>query len=139
MADDPKGSGSWAPWVAGAVLAALAVAAVFAFLTSPRQRNSPTSSSGKPEVERGSACEELGQASDALDEGQDKDVVEAIKTARSEALRSLEEGGVVFGKPEEVALKLKQLPLTTPFTAQTEREIAERLSIAREACSEFVS
>lgn len=139
MEDVPKGSARWAPWVAGSVIAALAIAAIFAYVSSPEKVDPPASASSKPEVERGSACASLAAASEALDEGDDERVVDSIKSARSEAIRSLDEGGVIFGKPEELALKLGSDPLDTPFQKGVRKQIAERLTAASEACEELTS
>ena len=139
MEDDPKGSARWAPWVAGSVVGALAVAGIFAYVSTPEEVDPPASASSKREVERGSACASLDAASEALDEGDDVEVVDSIKSARSEALRSLNEGGVIFGKPEEMALKLGSDPLDTPFRKGVREQIAERLTAANEACERLTS
>ena len=138
MENGAGGSSRWGTWVAGSVVAAVAIAAVLAFVSEP-EKVLPPAAPPKPEVVRGSACPSLLEAADALQQRDYVTFVEAIRSARAAALQSLNEGGVIFGKPEEMAVKLSADPLEVPLSNKEHDEVESVLATAQESCGDLSS
>lgn len=133
--EDQQGSARWAPVIAGVVLAALALAAVAAFISSSDTPDIPASGA-KAEAERGTACGSLEAAGEALEDENASGVAALLQEARRTAVRSLNEDRVLFGKPERLALQLASRANELSDSGEQE-ELRPQLEAAAAACEEL--
>lgn len=68
-------------------------------------RSSPPSQPSEPE--RGTVCPYLRQAFDRLEAGDEAGFKQAVAVAAREAEQTLQKSGELFGRPEELALRLR--------------------------------
>jgi len=122
--DAPKGrSSDWLGRIAiGSGLLVGIVVAAFLLL---RVDNPEHSIAEGPK--RGVACPYLRDAIGQLQAGHEMAFVEAVRAAAHEAEMSLERSGELFGRPEELALKLRAEIARNPFavTSRTARLTSE--------------
>ena len=134
--EEQKGSARWAPVIAGVVVLAVALAAIAAFVSSPESNRSASVS--KAEAERGTACAALLDAQQSVEDGNASETGPLILRARAEAVKSLNEGGNLFGKPEKLALRLGSVVEENDGKLSA-GEVTEGLNEASEACSRLQS
>lgn len=115
----------------------LALAAVVVYALPGLLPGGPTAREGEQRVSArdGVACKPLSRAQEALAGGDTRALVASIREANKVALRSLRSGAYLFGKPEELALRLASERLVPPIPSHIQRRIEMRLTKASEACS----
>jgi len=134
LEDKPKDASDrrTASWVAGAAFAVVAITAVVLYDGSDKP------SASRNEVSKvGLACEPLRAASNALARRQEDDLIASLKDAEKAALRSLDESGQRFGRPERMALEASAEDLSRPLKQETLDRIRAKLTVADEACEEM--
>jgi hypothetical protein len=126
---------SWAPWVAGIIIALLGIAALSTFALSDSEDNRGTAT----QVTSGAACDDLAAASAALRSGERDRLDAALRAAGDAAIASLQRSDLRFGAPEKVALKLESIDLEGQLSRGARRNVTQRLEVAKQACSTLAS
>jgi hypothetical protein len=126
---------SWAPWVAGGIIALLCIAALVAYALTSGGDDRRTAI----QVIRGAACDDLIAASAALRSGERDTLNAALSSAADAAIASLQRSDMRFGAPERVALKLESVRLEAHLSRRARLHIMQRLEVARQACRTLAS
>ena len=128
-----EGATRWAPWVAAVILISVAAAGLASYVTARREPDdSPTSAA--PEIERGTACKALQGAAAALEEEDAAATEHLLIQARKRAVQSLNTDGVLFGKPERLAIRLSSLATEN---SDSNPSLRSGLTAAAQACEEL--
>jgi hypothetical protein len=126
---------SWAPWVAGIIIALLGIAALSTFALSSSEDDPETAT----QVTSGAACDELTAVAAALRRGKRDRLGAALSAAADEAIKSLQRSDLRFGAPEKVALKIESIRLEGQLSRRARQRVKQRLEVAEQACSRLVS
>ena len=126
---------SWAPWVAGIIIALLGIAALSAFALSGSEDDRGTAT----KVTSGAACDELTAVAAALRRGERDRLGAALSTAADAAIESLQRSDLRFGAPERVALKIESIRLEGQLSRRARQQVKQRLKVAEQACSRLAS
>ncbi len=137
------------PWIALAVISAVAVVVVFAYFGAEkaeqarRQERREERREARAEQraaripESGTACEAIANARKALRKGNEKVLRAVMREARQHAVEALNTTGIKFGKPERMALLLTEVDdLDSPASRE---QIERRLDVAGESCGKLES
>jgi len=130
----------WTPWVATVAVIIIVVVSVIAYVNPGLFESLPGGSAPSqsgPSVIRGISCQSLEEARVALDEGRSKRVVASLEEAEKKAIQALDEGGIVFGRPEELAVRLNVLPMRRPFSNSLQDRLTEKLEEIHATCEKF--
>jgi hypothetical protein len=123
------------PWIAFALVLLIAATITAAYFVAGGKEQNEGRLAKRPAI-RGTACDELREASDALTNG-DRDVLESsLKEAKRIAVEALNTTGVAFGQPEKEAIRLGNENLTSDEGLQ---QVEDRLATATESCSRIES
>lgn len=131
------------PWIALAVIAAVAVGVVVAYFGAQRAEETQREAQQQERAARrealipesGTACQALRAARKAFNKGDEEVLGELVKDAEQLAIEALNTTGIKFGKPERMALYLGEIE---EIGSPTSRELVEqRLDVAGESCSEL--
>jgi hypothetical protein len=129
------------PWVGFIALALVVGAAVAAYIAPEGGgRRGQGDSESKVEVTRGTSCDALDGARSAFQDGSRRKFVTFVRQAERAALEALGTDFVVFGRAEEMALRIGAEEFNEGFFESGAQErIGERLNIARSACQKLAS
>jgi hypothetical protein len=126
---------SWAPWVAGGIIALFGIAALVAFALTDWGDDRRTAI----QVTSGAACDDLMAAVAALRSGERDRLNAALGSAADAAIASLQRSDMRFGTPERVALKLESIRLEVHLSRRARLHVMQRLEVARQACRTLAS
>lgn len=125
------------PWIAFALVLIIATTITAAyFVAREQERREREERLAENRVVRGSTCEVLGEASAAVESG-DQDVLRSsIQEAKRLAITALNTTGIGFGRPEKEAIRLAKEHLTSDKSME---RVEDRLAAASEYCDRIKS
>lgn len=126
---------SWAPWVAGGIIALLCIAALVAYALTSGGDDRRTAI----QVIKGAACDDLNAAAAALRSGERDTLNAALSAAADAAISSLQRSDMRFGAPERVALRLESVRLEAHLSRRARLHVMQRLEVARQSCRTLAS